>query len=903
MADWIIKPGNAIDIDINTSWSNLAGNSVDLSFEPDGICSGHWVTRPPLDIAFTFTKDWVAQPALSIPFVFECGGGGETTYTIFSGFIEGHTGDWSDLTDLAATYSLYARALSGETAAASLHPTLLFTARTGEQITGGTCEIIQESNPALYFWDTFYNDSTISTSPHSVTLKISALAPTDGRTGTNVVTDPVSFVDAGQNIRTQFRITRTGDFYDNDNTDAALEFGYFWADEFADIVSPTTTWSYHNPYFLGTNPTSVSVWIPWGGTGGRVFVRRSGVADGTTNWTNPGGFTWDNGSRLISTRLYEVSGTFYFEVYADDTLLVQVNLGATTRPTHVVPLWHYRNYNNAATTVAITDIISTGCIGDPVTFFPGPGLHEPTAPSGESVSAALAPTYALYPLANSGEVGTVALSVTRSLYANGYAGEYSVAVLDSRPAWLPTFRAYSGETGATAGLSTSGAFATAVAYVGELTSVVLQDHAADIFSPTVYVGEVGTVSLKTDITFTFRAYDGDTNSLTLNTYPAPEMELNGYDGQSSTFTFQIGRNLGTITGRSGETTTAGISNQDNWVVKTSEVLEFNLATDPIFPMSYFGGENSSVVLKTGPSEPLGLFRAYGGQSVAGTLETQPSAILQPNPILQWHDAVVGFETSTSFDLLNKSCCPVLDSYERIELNEMEPPDIQYSGTKVIFTADLSTRPRFYLNAYQGSSFEIVDPNWFDVFNAYSGQVSRTIALEFEEYNFNLCYGNLIPDSQFADVELVDLTNWNCEAHAAYSGETMSVSTLQNNVQFEPVSPSGSRLDLVLTVDPAWLLLAYSGERMYWLNTEVNPRVRAGEQVTLQFYEPPLNAYAGQSAALTALTTEYAVEFMELGCLDNEFIPADEDGDPDPDNANPVPVELDFFVHSIKARCF
>jgi hypothetical protein len=46
-----------------------------------------------------------------------------------------------------------------------------------------------------------------------------------------------------------------------------------------------------------------------------------------------------------------------------------------------------------------------------------------------------------------------------------------------------------------------------------------------------------------------------------------------------------------------------------------------------------------------------------------------------------------------------------------------------------------------------------------------------------------------------------------------------------------------------------------------------------------------------------------VTFLELGCLDNEYIPIDEDGDPIPDLLNPVPVELDTYMHEIKAKCY
>lgn len=539
---------------------------------------------------------------------------------------------------------------------------------------------------------------------------------------------------------------------------------------------------------------------------------------------------------------------------------------------------------------------------NPLTTYPSTGLGSVDAHAGETGDGGIATTFALYPSAQTGEEGSGSLAVEQSLYPSAYSGEYSVAVVTENPAWTPTFRVYTGETGV-GSLSTDSPFTALNGYGGELLDVVLTDYSADLLYPLVYVGELTEIGLATESTFTFRASSGETQETLLTTFPAPNMEASGHSGETSTFTFQIGRQLGAITGYSGENGSTAITNADNWIIKVGELNIFELATDPIFPMSHHGGEHASLTLRTGPSEPVGTLRAYSGEWVGSTLITMPSAVLQPNPILQWHDCIVGFDTGTSFDLLNSACCPVLNTYEHIELDEMEPPDIQYSGTKIIFTADLSTRPRFYLNAYRGERFDIVDPNWFDTFRVYTGEIGRSASPEFEFHDFNLCYGNLIPDSQFADVELVDLTSWECEAHLTHTGETLSLSTLQNNVQFTPQVGTGERPTIILTTDPAWLLFAYSGERFDWLNTDIYPRARGGESATLAFYEPPLDAYNGESATLVALTTEYAVAFSELGCLDNEFIPADEDGDPDPENANPIPIELDFFVHSIKARCF
>lgn len=612
MTDWITKPGNAIDIDLKASWSNLAGNSVDLSFEPDGICSGHWVYQNPLDIPLVFSTDWADQEPLDIPLVFTCEGGGAGGPTFFSGFFS---------------------ADAGETAAVNL--------------------------------------------------------------------------------------------------------------------------SY---------------------------------------------------------------------------------------------------------------------------------------------------TESLYPEAHTGERGAAALAPAVSLSAAALTGEYATETLTTYPAWMPSFAAISGES-ASVVVNTTGAFSTLGAYSGESSTLVLAAHPAALFEPPFYSGENFTWGLATRPTFTFRSYTGETTTLALKDYPAPGIAVDGHTGERLDIALQIGKQLGIISGYSGEHVIVDVTNLDNYVVQVGESAAAALATEIVLVANSNGGESASLVIKNAPSESIGTFRTYTGAYVVVDLGTMPSAILALNPIHQWHDAVVGFDTATSFDLLITTCCPKIGSYERIELNDMEPPDIQYSGNKVIFQADLSTRPRFSAFAFTGETFRLDDPNWLLDINGSSGQYASLSGLVFEEHSFNLCYGNLIPDSQFADVELISLDNWNCDAHMAYMGETMALVNLEVSPNFSPEGPCGQRADVTLDVDPALRLFCWSGETAYDPTFYVRLGIGAGETAQVTFAGEIYSGGSGQTAILTTLATGYEVEFMEQGCLDNEFIPTDASGDPDYANANPVPVELDLYVHSIKARCF
>lgn len=887
MGDRTTKPGNQIDLDLGRVRENLAGNQIDFNFETLN-CSGRWVYQDSLDIPLVFSTDWADHAPLDIPLVFTCEGGGGPGPTFFSGFFSATSGAAVSV-DVGYTESLYPAAWTGEGASAQLGFTFKFVAYSGEEI-GGTWNCSDANSRNLQVFESVGHTNIVQ---NTYPQYFSSTSGSPGATsGANCST--TTAVPAGGGISVSFKVTRTGSVYDNDLTDALFEFGLFATDDPSNIVRPTYDWSYSDVFYVNPSITKVFARFRWGTSGGTLVVGGT-----TTSWTS-GGKTIDDGSTLITFKTKPSGANTVVELYLDDAL-VATNTLAGQLFTSAVPVWHYHNYTSG-TEFKVTDISFSDCYYSPIAFYPGDGFGDITFESGESGLVNLAPTYALYPSASTGERGEAALAPTVSLSAAALTGEYATETLTTYPAWTPSFAAISGES-ASVVINTTGAFSTLDAYSGESSTLVLAARPAALFDLPFYSGESFGWNLATKPTFTFRSYTGETTTLVLKDYPAPGIAVDGHTGERLDIALQIGKQLGVISSYSGERVIVDVSNLDNYVVQVGESAAAALATEIVLVANSRGGESASLVIKNAPSESIGTFRAYTGAYGVVNLKTMPSAILALNPIHQWHDAVVGFDTATSFDLLNTSCCPKIGSYELIELNEMEPPDIQYSGNKVIFQADLSTRPRLSAFAFTGETFRLDDPNWLLDINGSSGQVASVTSLVFEEHNFNLCYGNLIPDSQFADVELISLDNWSCDAHMACAGEAMDLVNLEVSPNFSPEGPGGQRADVELIVDPALKLQCWTGETAYDPTYYIRPLIGSGETTQFTFAGETYSGGAGQSAVLTTLATGYEVEFMELGCLDNEYVPADEDGDPDPTKANPVPVELDFFVHSIKARCF
>lgn len=109
-------------------------------------------------------------------------------------------------------------------------------------------------------------------------------------------------------------------------------------------------------------------------------------------------------------------------------------------------------------------------------------------------------------------------------------------------------------------------------------------------------------------------------------------------------------------------------------------------------------------------------------------------------------------------------------------------------------------------------------------------------------------------------------------------------------------------DFVYTT--GWSLNAYEGATFQVIFNEIPVRGGyEGSTMDLRFFEPDWIGADGATMTLGNLVTEYDVKFVEIGCLDNEYVPQTENGDPDYSKFNPVPVELDTFYHELKAICF
>ena len=515
-------------------------------------------------------------------------------------------------------------------------------------------------------------------------------------------------------------------------------------------------------------------------------------------------------------------------------------------------------------------------------FFRTPGFALPIL-EGSSVSAVL------------NTDATFVFGVHEGAQANGVLTTYTAPTF--------AFNFYTGETGS-AILSADQSLGDTSGYTGETLSVILTDY--PLWTPTfnVYEGAQVTLLLNTTELFRVNQYTGEVFDADITTNPAPEMLLVGNTGEAVSFALSVPQSLGTITAYEGASATIpSLGVLDFWVFHTGETTEAVVSTSTTLPSNGYTGESASLTIDIRPSENIGTFRGYTGEGTDWGLNIAVAIYLYPNRIHAAQEFFCEFDAITSFDLNNVGCCPQgIDTHERIELNDMPAPDERYDGDKTVVQMDLRTLPRFKMDFVTGEHFRAIDPNYMGLFQAFSGQMLQVSDFETPIHDFKLCRGNLIPNGDHVNVELISVYDEACEADLMVTGEHMSVE-LSNNIRDTVLIYEGQHAIAEVTIDPLILIRFYAGEYVRVSNPEFTPLVYNGEYVALDFEGEVYRAGTGEHLAPINLSTDYDVEFLERGCLDNEYVPTNENGDPDWDKFTRVNIEMEYFTHSIKARCF
>lgn len=445
------------------------------------------------------------------------------------------------------------------------------------------------------------------------------------------------------------------------------------------------------------------------------------------------------------------------------------------------------------------------------------------------------------------------------------------------------------------------------------------DFTADPFVPfsgfNFWGGEGGLAQPYLATTYHIPLFFWDGAELKPTLTPANQAFLtpNASEGQEASIGLSLAYALfpASFVGGTGGMSVPGMDNIPNdYAYGGTGGLQVTLGTQQsLYPSEMGDSAFCECVFTNEPPQPLGAWQPAGeGPSVNADLSVLPAAKLTVT-FRHSYDFRVGLPwVGTDIHMSKGQCCPALNygNHQLIDMGDgtWDEPDINYGfGHLTIFQADLQVRPRFQVGMYTGENAIVSDPSTTFEISFQDGAAFS--ATPESIINIRLCKGNFIPDGDHVIIELISTYDDSCNnGFLAVEGSTMQVALEENLGLLNVKASEGASMFFDLTPDPKLLFLAYASENCRVSNPEFTGYCWGGEGgMTFRMLEPSFMAYEGQETQSIPLATEYFIAFSEFGCLDNEYIPTNENGDPIPNPYGPVAVELEIYEHHIKTYCF
>ena len=471
-------------------------------------------------------------------------------------------------------------------------------------------------------------------------------------------------------------------------------------------------------------------------------------------------------------------------------------------------------------------------------------------------------------------------------------------------------RSYTGET-ITTSLTTTAAFSIAV-NTGEVAAAIPEWPAASFLSSNLSAGGAFTLFLNTNQDHRFSTDLGDGQSLVASlTLPVrSDMQITAWAGAVALLPFfSTAASLGAVMFFDGSTLAVEDLNEvSNYKAADGVTLTASFSASPSFTSTAFDGATLRTTLEVRPPAQLASTFHTGEEFLFPTMSLMIAAPLR----VTFCDGVfieASESTSTTYyDLEGPPSRPNQLKWW-LDMNQFEfidmPPSFSWgSGPGIVVTVDLQTRPRFQISVSTGESF-VMDRGYdYLEVTAHQGIGTRPLSYFYIEPTINLCYPNVFPNTDSMEVEL-DFDEETCYADYLHDGQSLK-SSLSCIHTVAPVWwNEGSLLTFNLTIYDFWRVQIWDGQ---WLDLYLGivpafpTQVSVGESLGITLEEPTVEIGVGESLEMD-LTITFEVEFLEQGCLDNEYRYMTPNGDEDLEKFTPVAVEFEPYSHEIKARCF
>lgn len=363
---------------------------------------------------------------------------------------------------------------------------------------------------------------------------------------------------------------------------------------------------------------------------------------------------------------------------------------------------------------------------------------------------------------------------------------------------------------------------------------------------------------------------------------------------------------------------------------SGQVSEVDLSLSPAFPLYPLIGKVGStldsieaqytvgfnVPLHTGEAADLTDIQiGYPiplGDMVAYTGEQTPEFILKT-----WFVTAVFYATAnaTTIASVDIDSTTFFDSNTRndpsrvdFDLDDVLPYTYESAYSAVEASLDLWTNPRMRPEASEGVAvtlrlmeYTLLSP--LPIEAAERALIEPVIVSE--DYNTRNCLGSLIPNATYIETEMTLLPNENCYADVAFAGESAEFTLSYWRGIYPRIFFSGEYAGATLTLSPPWEILFKGGQNIKCelsTNDSLIIEFGNGAYARAELESIDYSIEVGSYLKSFSLVEDISIEWLEEGCLKNEYIPQTEDGDLDHDNAISMNYEQAPFKHTLKARC-
>lgn len=337
---------------------------------------------------------------------------------------------------------------------------------------------------------------------------------------------------------------------------------------------------------------------------------------------------------------------------------------------------------------------------------------------------------------------------------------------------------------------------------------------------------------------------------------------------------------------------------------SGETVDVDLSLSANLTTEVYEGGSLSSVLSYYESAPVGTFTINYGEHLQTNINTLRTVTFTCR---MSHDIGFVVDRWKSLDvMLGTKCCHKQNKHSQLIVDLSSKPDTDlYVGNAidgVRFECDLSVVRLFDFNISHSSHFDVSA----DLTDSYSvGHGSALAVNMYTEPVIHLSSGSLSYSGNIV-YELVRTLPAIVTSYTISDGSVYKVNSISMHYQYTINTYHGESLAVNLSVYDAIRFNMFDGqtiEAKLQSQAALQFDMSHGSDCEATFYDEPYTFTAGEHLVVESLDTDYEVEFLEVGLLDNTYVRVDSDGVPIDIDTTEMSIEGELYNRFIKGRCY